>query len=60
MRLLQCSDHDEVVQFLDVLQFGATVEQERRVVLCRQLGLVQCLQVCRQVVDPGRVQELKT
>lgn len=49
---------DELIELLDVLQFGVAVEQQRRVVLVRAAFLVQSLQVPREVVNALGVQEL--
>eukprot|EP00041_Stephanoeca_diplocostata_P017412 m.349923 g.349923 ORF g.349923 m.349923 type:complete len:396 (-) comp20690_c0_seq3:1406-2593(-) len=50
--------HDEFVQHLLVLQLGVAVEQQRRVVLVRQLLVVQRFQVRRKIVDALRIEKL--
>lgn len=53
------TDHDELVELGDIFEFRIAVEKKGSVVFCRQQCLVQCLEICRKVVDPLRVEKLK-
>ena len=50
---------DELVQALDVFEFGVRVEKESRVVGVREAEIMEFLKVIYEIVYPLRIEELR-